>query len=67
MIVEKITTYELNSDIPKLAIQFKDTDTADKVVSNWNRLVCGGSTARKPVRPNNLNTGINCAKICAQE
>ena len=61
MIVEKITPYELNWDIPKLAIQFKDTDTANRGVSNWNRLLCGGSTARKPVRPNTLNN--NCAMM----
>ena len=55
MIVEKITPYEFNWDIPKLAIQFKDTDTDNRVVSNWNCLLCANST----VRPYTLN--INCA------
>jgi hypothetical protein len=61
VIVEKITPYKFKSDHPKLAIQFRDTAAAIKIVTEWNCLLFGGSTARRPQDPKTQN--LNCAMM----
>ena len=57
---------KLNYQQAMLAIQVKDTYAANRVISNCNCLLFGGSTAKKPIHRNTLN--IHCVMMnkCSQ-
>ena len=61
VIIEKITKYKYASERPKLAIQFKDQQTAVNIVSNWKPTIFGSSTARTTIDPKSLTE--NCVMM----
>ena len=55
--IDIINRYKPKSDDPKYIVQLTDTSLVDTIITRWESTLLGGSSVRKPIKPNH-NTAV---------
>ena len=57
ILIDIINRYKSKSEDPKYLVQLADPSLIDSILTNWKSTNLGGSTVRRPIKPNN-NTAV---------